>query len=163
VTSHGPALFRQARIGQDGRPFTVVKFRTMSADAEHLRGELHGRNEADGLLFKITDDPRITRLGRLLRKTSIDELPQLLNVVRGDMSLVGPRPLAVDDAQFLDHERRRHLVKPGMTGLWQVSSGRHEQSWDDAVRLDLYYVENWSLPMDVVILLRTVVAIFRGR
>ena len=104
----------------------------------------------------------MTRVGRFLRRTSIDELPQLVNVLCGEMSLVGPRPLAVDGEAFADHEHRRHLVKPGMTGLWQVS-GREEQSWDDAVRLDLYYVENWSLAMDLLILLRTVVAVFRGR
>jgi exopolysaccharide biosynthesis polyprenyl glycosylphosphotransferase len=162
LTSHGPALFRQDRVGLDGRTFRVVKFRTMDADADHRRDELHELNEGDGLLFKIADDPRVTTVGRLLRRTSIDELPQLVNVLFGEMSLVGPRPLAVDGEAFADHEHRRHLVKPGMTGLWQVS-GREEQSWDDAVRLDLYYVENWSLAMDLLILLRTVVAVFRGR
>jgi exopolysaccharide biosynthesis polyprenyl glycosylphosphotransferase len=161
LTSRGPALFRQVRIGQGGRPFVVVKFRTMSADAESQRHQLGELNDGDGLLFKIANDPRITKLGRWLRTLSIDELPQLINVLRGEMSLVGPRPLAVDDAAFVDHERRRHLVKPGMTGLWQVS-GRDKQAWDDAVRLDLYYVENWSLSMDLVILLRTAVAVFRG-
>ena len=162
LTSHGPALFRQDRVGLDGRTFKVVKFRTMDADADHHREELHELNEGDGLLFKIADDPRVTTVGRFLRRTSVDELPQLVNVLFGEMSLVGPRPLAVDGEAFADHEHRRHLVKPGMTGLWQVS-GREEQSWDDAVRLDLYYVENWSLAMDLLILLRTVVAVFRGR
>jgi exopolysaccharide biosynthesis polyprenyl glycosylphosphotransferase len=161
VTSHGPALFRQERVGLDGRAFRVFKFRTMDADAEERRAELGELNEGDGLLFKIAADPRVTRIGAVLRRTSIDELPQLLNVLRGEMSLVGPRPLAVDGGAFVDHEHRRHLVKPGMTGLWQVS-GRAEQSWDDAVRLDLYYVENWSLAMDLLILVRTVVAVFRG-
>ena len=160
-TSSGPALFRQARVGRDGRPFSVLKFRTMSADAEQRLGELAELNEGDGLLFKIAADPRITPLGRVLRKTSIDELPQLINVLRGEMSLVGPRPLAVEGDAFVGPEQRRHLVKPGITGLWQVS-GRAEQSWEDAVRLDLYYVENWSLATDLVILLRTVLALFRG-
>ncbi len=162
LTSHGPALFRQERVGLDGRTFRCLKFRTMVVDAESRLTELGGLNEGDGLLFKIAADPRVTALGRLLRSTSIDELPQLINVLRGEMSLVGPRPLAVDSEAFADDEHRRHLVKPGITGLWQVS-GRQEQSWDDAVRLDLYYVENWSLAMDLVILLRTAVAVFRGR
>ena len=162
LTSHGPALFRQQRVGLDGRAFQVWKFRTMCADAEQRRGELGEMNEGDGLLFKIAADPRVTRIGGLLRRTSIDELPQLMNVVRGEMSLIGPRPLAVDGEAFVGHEHRRHLVKPGMTGLWQVS-GREDQSWDDAVRLDLYYVENWSLPMDLLILARTAMAVFRGR
>ncbi len=161
LTSSGPVFFRQQRIGQDWAPFTVWKFRTMSAGAEDAWDALRAANEADGLLFKIKDDPRVTPLGRLLRRTSIDELPQLVNVLRGEMSLVGPRPLAVDPDAFVGVARRRHLVKPGMTGLWQVS-GRAEQSWDEAVRLDLYYVENWSLSLDVVILLRTVLVALRG-
>ncbi len=162
LTSRGPALFRQERVGLDGRSFRVFKFRTMDVDAEDRRDELGELNEGDGLLFKIAADPRVTPIGKVLRRTSVDELPQLLNVLLGEMSLVGPRPLAVDGEAFEDHEHRRHLVKPGMTGLWQVS-GREEQSWDDAVRLDLYYVENWSLAMDLLILVRTVVAVFRGR
>ncbi len=161
LTSPGPAFFRQLRVGRGGAEFRVVKLRTMYADAEERRPGLDVLNEGDGLLFKIKDDPRVTRIGRVLRRLSVDELPQLLNVLRGDMSLVGPRPLAVDGAAFVDHEHRRHLVKPGMTGLWQVS-GREEQSWDDAVRLDLYYVENWSLALDLVILMRTGLAVFRG-
>jgi lipopolysaccharide/colanic/teichoic acid biosynthesis glycosyltransferase len=118
-------------------------------------------NEADGLLFKIKDDPRITPVGRFLRRSSIDELPQLINVLGGSMSLVGPRPLAVAGEAFQGDERRRMLVRPGITGLWQVS-GRQEQSWEEAVRLDLYYVENWSLSLDVAILLRTLLAVLRG-
>ncbi len=161
LTSKGPALFRQTRIGKDGAEFRVVKFRTMYSDAETRRAELSHANETDGLLFKIADDPRITPLGRALRRASIDELPQLLNVVRGDMSLVGPRPLPVKDSDFEGHVRRRLLARPGITGLWQVS-GRSDTSWDDAVRLDLYYVENWSLSLDLAILMRTVLAVFRG-
>jgi exopolysaccharide biosynthesis polyprenyl glycosylphosphotransferase len=159
LTTPGPALFRQRRIGEQGREFQVLKFRTMYEDAEQRLAGLLVRNECDGLLFKIRDDPRITPLGRLLRRTSLDEFPQLLNVVRGDMSLVGPRPLPVADSDFEGPVRRRLLVKPGITGLWQVS-GRSELSWEDAVRLDLYYVENWSITLDLLILLRTVKVMF---
>jgi lipopolysaccharide/colanic/teichoic acid biosynthesis glycosyltransferase len=112
-------------------------------------------------LFKINDDPRVTPVGRFLRRTSIDELPQLVNVLRGDMSLVGPRPLSVDDTAFQGDVRRRMLVRPGLTGLWQVA-GRQDQSWEHAVRLDLYYVENWSLSLDIAIMLRTLLAVIRG-
>jgi lipopolysaccharide/colanic/teichoic acid biosynthesis glycosyltransferase len=161
LSAPGPALFRQPRVGRDGRVFRVFKLRTMYVDAEQRLDSLRAANEADGLLFKIKDDPRITPVGRLLRRTSVDELPQLFNVLLGQMSLVGPRPLPVAGDAFVGPEQRRHLVKPGITGLWQVS-GREEQSWEDAVRLDLYYVENWSLSMDLVILLRTVLAVFRG-
>ncbi|HST65772.1 MAG TPA: sugar transferase [Mycobacteriales bacterium] len=161
VTSPGPALFRQTRIGRDGHEFKVFKFRTMYVDAEARLAELAESNETDGLLFKIAGDPRITRIGRFLRRTSIDELPQLLNVVLGDMSLVGPRPLPVKDSDFTGDVRRRLLVRPGITGLWQVN-GRSELSWEDAVRLDLYYVENWSIALDLSILGRTVGAVVRG-
>ena len=160
-TSPGPALFRQTRIGRDGREFQVVKFRTMYADAEARLAGLRAANETDGLLFKIAKDPRITRVGNVLRRTSIDELPQLLNVLRGDMSLVGPRPLPVKDSDFTGDVRRRLLVRPGITGLWQVN-GRSQLSWDDAVRLDLYYVENWSIALDLAILARTAGAVLRG-
>ena len=161
LTSPGPALFRQVRIGREGREFRVVKFRTMYVDAEARLAELSGRNETDGLLFKIADDPRVTPLGRWLRRTSVDELPQLLNILRGDMSLVGPRPLPVKDSDFTGDVRRRLLVRPGITGLWQVN-GRSSLSWEDAVRLDLYYVENWSIALDLAILLRTAGAVLRG-
>ena len=161
LTSDGPALFTQARTGLDGEEFRVVKFRTMYRDAEARLKELEAQNESEGLLFKIKDDPRITPIGHFLRRSSIDELPQLINVLRGDMSLVGPRPLPVDNEEFQGHVRRRLLVRPGITGLWQVS-GRSNLSWDDAVRLDLYYVENWSISLDLVILLRTVTAVVRG-
>jgi exopolysaccharide biosynthesis polyprenyl glycosylphosphotransferase len=160
-TSPGPALFRQTRIGRGGHEFRVVKFRTMSTDAEARLAGLRPANETDGLLFKIEKDPRITRVGQFLRRTSIDELPQLLNVLRGDMSLVGPRPLPVKDSDFTGDVRRRMLVRPGITGLWQVN-GRSQLSWEDAVRLDLYYVENWSIALDLAILLRTVGAVVRG-
>jgi len=161
LTSPGPALFRQVRIGREGREFRVVKFRTMYVDAEARLAELSGRNETDGLLFKIADDPRVTPLGRWLRRTSVDALPQLLNILRGDMSLVGPRPLPVKDSDFTGDVRRRLLVRLGITGLWQVN-GRSSLSWEDAVRLDLYYVENWSIALDLAILLRTAGAVLRG-
>jgi exopolysaccharide biosynthesis polyprenyl glycosylphosphotransferase len=161
LTSRGPALFRQTRIGRGGREFRVVKFRTMYRGAEQRLAELAARNETDGLLFKIHDDPRVTPVGRFLRRTSLDELPQLLNVLRGDMSLVGPRPLPVKDADFTGDVRRRLLVRPGMTGLWQVT-GRSRLCWEDSVRLDLYYVENWSISLDLAILLRTAAAVVRG-
>ena len=131
----------------------------MYADAEERLADLVDQNESDGLLFKIRDDPRIIPVGRFLRATSLDELPQLINVLKGEMSLVGPRPLPADDGDFLGDVRRRLLVRPGMTGLWQVS-GRSDLSWDDAVRLDLYYVDNWSLAFDLVILWRTVGVVF---
>jgi exopolysaccharide biosynthesis polyprenyl glycosylphosphotransferase len=160
ATSPGPVLFRQARAGLNGDAFALAKFRTMYADAEHRLSDLFEQNETDGLLFKIKDDPRITPVGRWLRRFSLDELPQLWNVLRGDMSLVGPRPLPVNDEDFVGHERRRLLVKPGMTGLGQVS-GRSELSWDETVRLDLYYVDNWSPSLDILILFRTLRAVLR--
>jgi exopolysaccharide biosynthesis polyprenyl glycosylphosphotransferase len=159
LSDRGPALFTQVRVGREGKTFKVIKFRTMYADAEDRLANLVDQNESDGLFFKIRDDPRITPVGRFLRKTSVDELPQLINVVKGEMSLVGPRPLPADDGDFLGDVRRRLLVRPGMTGLWQVS-GRSELSWDDAVRLDLYYVDNWSFAFDIVILWRTVGVVF---
>jgi exopolysaccharide biosynthesis polyprenyl glycosylphosphotransferase len=161
-TSRGPAVFRQVRIGQDGKEFRVYKFRTMYSDAEERLAELLDRNESDGLLFKIRDDPRVTPVGRVLRATSIDELPQLFNVLVGQMSLVGPRPLPVRESDFTGEVRRRLLVRPGITGLWQVS-GRSEVSWQEAVRLDLMYVENWSLSLDLLILARTVIALIARR
>ncbi|GAA3224874.1 exopolysaccharide biosynthesis polyprenyl glycosylphosphotransferase [Dactylosporangium siamense] len=160
--SRGPVLFRQVRVGKDGREFVIVKFRTMHLDAEARLAELRHLNEVGGALFKLRNDPRVTRVGRLLRKFSLDELPQLLNVLGGSMSLVGPRPpLPEEVAVYPDDARRRLAVRPGMTGLWQVS-GRSDLSWDEAVRLDLQYVENWSLSLDLVIMLRTLSAVTRG-
>jgi len=162
VTSRGPVLFRQVRVGRDGSPFRIFKFRSMYVDAEARLAELRHLNEHDGVLFKIRDDPRVTRVGRWLRRFSLDELPQLLNVVLGQMSLVGPRPpLPAEVAAYADDVRRRLAVKPGMTGLWQVS-GRADLPWEEAVRLDLRYVENWSLSLDLVILLRTMTAVVRS-
>ncbi len=151
----GPVFFRQTRLGHQAKTFRVWKFRTMYVDAEERLATLVDQNENDGLLFKIKDDPRVTPPGRWLRRTSLDELPQLINVLVGEMSLVGPRPLPAEDGDFLGDVRRRMLVRPGMTGLWQVS-GRSDLSWDDAVRLDLYYVDNWSLTTDLKILWQTV-------
>lgn len=160
VDSRGGVFFRQRRLGLGGQEFTIWKFRTMHSEAERLRAELTSLNETDGGLFKMRTDPRVTRVGAFLRRWSIDELPQLLNVLRGQMSLIGPRPLPIPMAEVAGDESRRLLVRPGMTGLWQVS-GRSDLSWEESVRLDLYYVENWSLAVDAVILLRTVIAVLR--
>jgi exopolysaccharide biosynthesis polyprenyl glycosylphosphotransferase len=163
LTSPGPVFFRQTRIGRGGRPFTMYKFRSMYPDSERLLPELRRRNDhGDGVLFKIRDDPRITPIGRVLRRYSVDELPQLLNVLLGQMSLVGPRPpLPGEVARYARDVRRRLLVKPGITGLWQVS-GRSDLDWEETVRLDLYYVENWSAALDAEILWKTFFAVVRG-
>jgi exopolysaccharide biosynthesis polyprenyl glycosylphosphotransferase len=158
----GPILFRQTRVGKDGKSFTLFKFRTMVVDAEQRKAELLQLNESDGLLFKIRKDPRVTRVGAWLRRYSLDELPQLLNVLTGDMSLVGPRPALPDEMiQYGDSVRRRLAVKPGITGLWQVN-GRSNLAWDEAVRLDIRYVENWSFFLDLQILWKTWAAVTRG-
>ena len=155
VTSDGPVLYRQERVGLRGGHFTMLKFRSMVADADRQLDSLVAVNESDGLLFKVRDDPRITSVGRWMRRFSLDELPQLFNVLDGTMSLVGPRPpLPGEVARYDDQVSRRLLVKPGLTGLWQIS-GRSDLTWEDAVRLDLRYVENWSLAMDVLILWKT--------
>ncbi len=162
TTSRGPVLFRQERIGQCGEAFTMLKFRSMVQDADRMVEQLATRSDGNGVLFKMREDPRVTRVGRVLRRYSLDELPQLINVLRGDMSLVGPRPpLAKEVESYGEDMRRRLLVKPGLTGLWQVS-GRSDLSWDDSVRLDVRYVENWSLALDVMILVKTVRTVLRG-
>ncbi|WP_375504100.1 sugar transferase [uncultured Jatrophihabitans sp.] len=160
TSSRGPVFFRQRRLGLNGEEFNILKFRSMHSDAESRRDEILELNEQDGggVLFKIRHDPRITPVGRWLRKLSIDELPQLFQVMSGSMSLVGPRPLAAIDSHYTGSARRRLMVKPGVTGLWQIS-GRSETTWEDAVRFDLYYVENWSLGLDLSILFRTVFAV----
>ncbi|QXC61340.1 sugar transferase [Aquihabitans sp. G128] len=156
LDSRGPFLFSQVRVGQDSDPFPVLKFRTMVVDAEAQLADLMDSNEADGPLFKMAHDPRITRVGRFLRKTSIDELPQLWNVLRGDMSLVGPRPALPHETEEWDALLAQRLrVKPGITGMWQVS-GRSDTSFEDYTRLDLYYVDNWSLATDLAILAKTI-------
>ena len=162
LADHGPVFFRQTRIGKDGRGFTLYKFRTMVPDAEQRKSELAAYNEATGVLFKIRRDPRVTRPGAWLRRWSLDELPQLINVLIGDMSLVGPRPALPEEvASYGGHMRRRLVVKPGMTGLWQVS-GRSDLSREEAERLDVYYVENWSLVLDLQVLWKTRSAVIRG-
>jgi exopolysaccharide biosynthesis polyprenyl glycosylphosphotransferase len=163
ITSRGPVLFRQVRVGRDGGEFRIFKFRSMYVDAEARLAELRHLNEHDGVLFKIRDDPRVTPVGRWLRRFSLDELPQLLNVLAGQMSLVGPRPpLPREVAQFGQDAQRRLLVRPGLTGLWQIS-GRSDLSWEEAVRLDLRYVENWCLALDAQILCKTVGAVLNSR
>lgn len=163
LDSQGPVFYRQTRVGKDGRLFEVIKFRTMVKNAHQMRNELAQLNEADGPLFKIKHDPRITRVGRLLRKTSLDELPQLWNVVRGEMSLVGPRPALPEEAALWAPELRDRLrVQPGITGMWQVS-GRSSTSFDEYSRLDLYYVDNWSLITDLSIVLKTVPSVVLQR
>ena len=162
LSDSGPAVFRQTRVGKDERLFTVCKFRTMVCDAEKQKGALAGQNEGNGLLFKMRDDPRITPLGAWLRRFSLDELPQLWNVLKGDMSLVGPRPaLPAEAASYDYYVRRRLAVKPGVTGLWQVN-GRSDLPWEEAVRLDVRYVEQWSLALDLQILWKTWSAVVRG-
>ncbi len=156
LDSPGPILFRQERIGLAGKPFTLLKFRSMTADAEAQLDQLREQNEAAGPLFKIKEDPRRTRVGRFIRRTSLDELPQFINVLRGEMSMVGPRPgLASEVAQYQEWHRKRLEVVPGLTGLWQVS-GRSQLTFDEMVMLDIYYAENWSLGMDLRIILRTI-------
>ncbi|MFD7534695.1 sugar transferase [Streptomyces sp. NPDC059819] len=161
--SRGGPFYRQRRVGKDGREFTIFKFRTMVAGADRARAELADRNEGAGLLFKLHQDPRVTRVGAVLRRYSVDELPQLLNVLTGSMSLVGPRPpLPEESAAYEPDIRRRLLVKPGLTGLWQIS-GRSDLPWEEAVRLDLRYVEDWSLALDTVILWKTLRAVLYGQ
>lgn len=163
LDSRGGVLYRQRRVGKDGREFTIVKFRTMVVGADGARTELAHRNEGSGLLFKLRRDPRVTRVGTMLRRYSIDELPQLFNVLTGSMSLVGPRPpLPEESAAYGPDIRRRLLVKPGLTGLWQIS-GRSDLPWEEAVRLDLRYVEDWSLALDTVILWKTLRAVLEGQ
>jgi exopolysaccharide biosynthesis polyprenyl glycosylphosphotransferase len=162
LDSRGPVFYRAERIGLNGKPFAMIKFRTMVVDAEQRRIALLGRNEGAGPLFKMRHDPRVTKVGRWLRRLSIDEAPQLINVLLGQMSLVGPRPpLRSEVATYTGDVHRRLLVKPGITGLWQVS-GRSGLSWEESVRLDLFYVENWSLIQDLVIIWRTIGAVFRS-
>jgi lipopolysaccharide/colanic/teichoic acid biosynthesis glycosyltransferase len=165
-SSPGPVFFRQLRLGQGGRPFHVLKFRTMIADAELRLKDLEAKNESGGVLFKIRDDPRVTPLGRFLRRTSLDELPQLINVLRGEMSLVGPRPLQLRDSRLLEAQdpeafARRLSVPPGVTGPWQVS-GR-SNAGADMVERDLNYVENWSLALDLKILAQTIPVVISTR
>jgi exopolysaccharide biosynthesis polyprenyl glycosylphosphotransferase len=162
LSDGGPALFKQIRVGKDGRVFSIYKFRTMVVDAEQCKAQLLANSDTDGILFKLRRDPRVTAMGARLRRWSIDELPQLVNVFLGDMSLVGPRPAVPDEvAHYPEHVHRRLVVKPGLTGLWQVN-GRSDLSWDESVRLDLRYVENWSFALDLQILWKTASALWHG-
>jgi lipopolysaccharide/colanic/teichoic acid biosynthesis glycosyltransferase len=163
LDSRGPVLFVDRRVGVGEHEFGMLKFRTMIAEAPALQRELEEANEAEGALFKIRDDPRVTRVGRVLRRLSLDEIPQIINVLKGEMSLVGPRPLPLRDYQLLeDWHRARYAVLPGMTGLWQIS-GRSGLTFDDLVRLDFTYLENWSIWLDITIIARTIPAVLRGR
>lgn len=164
LTSKGPIFFRQARCGLNGQPFMMYKFRSMVTDAEQRKHELQAFNEMDGPVFKVSQDPRITSVGRYLRKFSIDELPQLYNILRGEMSLVGPRPLPVDEVRRFDDvaHRRRLSVKPGLTCLWQISGRNEVTSFKEWVRLDLEYIDNWSIWLDVKILFMTIPVVLRG-
>jgi exopolysaccharide biosynthesis polyprenyl glycosylphosphotransferase len=163
VESRGPVLYRDRRVGLNEREFEMIKFRTMRRGAEELQGRLEAENEAEGALFKLRDDPRVTRVGAFLRRFSLDEVPQVLNVLRGEMSLVGPRPLPIRDYKLLEPwHRKRYLVLPGMTALWQIA-GRSDLSFDDLVRLDFYYLENWSIWLDISILFRTVPAVLGAK
>jgi exopolysaccharide biosynthesis polyprenyl glycosylphosphotransferase len=162
LNDRGPALFTQVRVGKDGHAFRIYKFRTMVVDAERRRAQLLDSNDSDGVLFKLRRDPRVTPVGARLRRWSIDELPQLFNVFLGHMSLVGPRPaLPAEAEEYAEHVRRRLVVKPGLTGLWQVS-GRSDLSWEESVRLDLRYVENWSFALDLQIMWKTISVLVRG-
>jgi exopolysaccharide biosynthesis polyprenyl glycosylphosphotransferase len=162
LTSPGPIFFKQKRVGADERIFCFYKFRSMYEDAEQRQAELEEHNEAGGAIFKIKDDPRATPVGRFIRRWSIDELPQLINVLKGEMSLVGPRPLPVRDFERMDELHKKRLgTIPGITGYWQIN-GRSKLSFEDMVRLDLYYMENWSLSLDVKIILKTLGAVLRG-
>jgi lipopolysaccharide/colanic/teichoic acid biosynthesis glycosyltransferase len=163
LTSRGPVLYVDRRVGVGEREFGMLKFRTMVAGAAEEQARLEAANEAGGALFKIRDDPRVTGIGRILRRLSLDEIPQIVNVLRGEMSLVGPRPLPLRDYRLLeDWHRRRYAVLPGMTGLWQIS-GRSGLTFDDLVRLDFTYIENWSIWLDITIIAKTIPAVIRRR
>jgi len=163
LTSSGPVLFLQKRVGYNKRVFRLLKFRTMVKDAEVLQAEYEHLNEVDGPIFKIKDDPRTTKVGKFLRKTSLDELPQLFNVLMGDMSLVGPRPLPIRDVNLFEAHwhKRRFSVRPGMTGLWQIN-GRNKAEFDKLIKYDLEYIDNWSPWLDMNIMLKTVPAVMEG-
>ncbi len=164
IESPGPLIFKQKRVGRNGRIFTMYKLRSMYKDAEERKKELMEQNEMNGLMFKVTDDPRITRVGKFIRKTSIDELPQFFNVLLGDMSLVGTRPPTLDEyAQYKSRHKRRLSMKPGITGMWQVSGRSDISDFEDVVELDLKYIDNWSVWMDIRILFQTVIAVFKSR
>ena len=164
LDSPGPILFSQVRIGKNGRRFKIYKFRSMYIDAERRKKDLEAQNEMKGLMFKMEDDPRVTRVGRFIRKMSIDELPQFWNVLKGDMSLVGTRPPTEDEfEQYTPYYRRRLCMTPGLTGLWQVSGRSNVGSFDDVVKLDLHYIDHWSLSLDLKILFQTIIVVLFGK
>ena len=164
LESPGPLFFKQKRVGRNGRYFYIHKLRSMYIDAEERKKELMAQNEMNGLMFKMEDDPRVTKVGKFIRKTSIDELPQFFDVLRGDMSLVGTRPPTVDEyKQYESHHKRRLSMKPGITGLWQVSGRSNIEDFEEVVKLDVTYIDNWSLWNDVKILFKTVYVVFAGR
>ena len=164
VDSPGPIFFAQTRIGKNGRRFKIYKFRSMYIDAEARKKELEAQNEMHGLMFKMENDPRITRVGKFIRKTSIDELPQFFNIVRGDMSLVGTRPPTEEEFEhYNSHYRRRISMTPGLTGLWQISGRSEIVDFDEVVKLDLEYIDNWTLGLDIKILFRTVWVVLTGK
>ena len=164
LDSKGPVFFSQIRIGKNGRRFKIYKFRSMYVDAEKRKQELMDKNEMRGLMFKMEDDPRITKVGRFIRKTSMDELPQFYNVLKGDMSLVGTRPPTEDEfKQYSLYYRRRLCMTPGLTGMWQVSGRSDIEEFEEVVKLDLEYIDNWSLGLDIKILFKTIWVIFTGR
>lgn len=164
LESPGPLFFKQRRVGLNGRYFTMYKLRSMYVDAEERKKELMAKNEMNGLMFKMEDDPRITRVGKFIRKTSIDELPQFVNVLFGQMSLVGTRPPTVDEyRQYESHHKRRLSMKPGITGMWQACGRSNIENFEDVVRMDVEYIDNWSLKLDIQLLFKTVGVVFTGK
>ena len=164
IESRGPLIFKQKRVGRNGRYFYVYKFRSMYKDAEERKKALMEQNEMKGLMFKMTDDPRVTKVGKFIRKTSIDELPQFFNILKGDMSLVGTRPPTVDEFKMYEgYHKRRLSMKPGLTGMWQVSGRSDIEDFEDVVRLDLEYIDNWSLGLDLKIMIKTIGVIFKRK
>ena len=164
IDSKGPVFFSQTRIGKNGRRFKIYKFRSMYIDAEERKKELTDKNEMSGLMFKMKDDPRITKVGAFIRKTSLDELPQFLNILKGEMSLVGTRPPTEEEFKnYNEHYRRRLSMTPGLTGLWQISGRSDITDFDEVVKLDLEYIDNWSLTEDIRIILKTVYVVLFGR
>jgi lipopolysaccharide/colanic/teichoic acid biosynthesis glycosyltransferase len=164
LESKGPLFFKQRRVGKNGRYFYIYKFRSMYVDAEEKKSELMECNEMDGLMFKMSDDPRITKVGRFIRKTSIDELPQFINVLKGDMSMVGTRPPTVEEFKMYEgHHKRRLSMKPGITGMWQAYGRNTVVDFEDVVRMDLDYIDHWTLALDIKILLQTILSVFTNR
>ena len=162
LESPGPLFFRQKRVGLNGRTFYICKLRSMYMDAEQRKKDLMAQNKMQGLMFKMDDDPRITKVGKFIRRTSIDELPQFWNILKGDMSLVGTRPPTLDEyEQYDSHHKRRLSMKPGLTGLWQVSGRSNIQNFEEVVKLDVAYIDNWSLGLDIRILVKTIGVVFR--